>query len=154
MKSRFCEWNCGFFEYYEALILFIFFRFSSLILFPFHRNAPWHATIFIRLLCHFDIIRRVSNLALTGKNQHFCKLHSFARSRHSLVRSLARAAPQWFQMIWNRRIEYWAIRSSAPPLFICSHRSLIRLLRAPRFARALRCAYSFARSLTHSLRSS
>ena len=35
-----------------------------------------------------------------------------------------------------------------------SHRSLIRLLRTARFARALRCAHSFARSLTHSLRSS
>ena len=35
-----------------------------------------------------------------------------------------------------------------------SHRSLIRLLRTARFARALRCAHSLARSLTHSLRSS
>ena len=35
-----------------------------------------------------------------------------------------------------------------------SHRSLIRLLRTARFARALRCAHSFARSLTRSLRSS
>jgi len=35
-----------------------------------------------------------------------------------------------------------------------SHRSLIRLLRTARFARALRCAHSFARSLTHSLQSS
>ena len=32
-----------------------------------------------------------------------------------------------------------------------SHRSLIRLLRTARFARALRCAYSFARSLTPEL---
>ena len=30
------------------------------------------------------------------------------------------------------------------------HRSLVRLLRTARFARALRCAHSFARSLTHS----
>ena len=35
-----------------------------------------------------------------------------------------------------------------------SHRSLVRLLRTARFARALRCAHSFARSLTHSLLSS
>jgi len=35
-----------------------------------------------------------------------------------------------------------------------SHRSLVRLLRTARFARALRCAHSFARSLTHSLPSS
>merc|ERR1711951_261612 len=35
-----------------------------------------------------------------------------------------------------------------------SHRSLIRLLRTARFARALRCAHLFARSLTHSLQSS
>ena len=34
------------------------------------------------------------------------------------------------------------------------HRSLIRLLRTARFARALRCAHSLARSLTRSLRSS
>ena len=45
--------------------------------------------------------------------------------------------------------EYWAIRFS-----VCSHRSLIRLLRTARFARALRSAHSFARSLTHSLWSS
>ena len=37
-------------------------------------------------------------------------------------------------------------------IVIRSHRLLIRLLRTARFARALRCAYSFARSLTHSLR--
>jgi len=35
-----------------------------------------------------------------------------------------------------------------------SHRSLVRLLRTARFARALRCAHSFARSLAHSLPSS
>ena len=35
-----------------------------------------------------------------------------------------------------------------------THRSLIRLLRTARFARALRCAHSLARSLTRSLRSS
>ena len=35
-----------------------------------------------------------------------------------------------------------------------SDRSLIRLLRTARFARALRCTHSFARSLTRSLRSS
>ena len=35
-----------------------------------------------------------------------------------------------------------------------SHRSLIRLLRTARFARALRCAHSFACSLTRSLQSS
>ena len=34
-----------------------------------------------------------------------------------------------------------------------SHRSLICLLRTARFARALRCAHSFARSFTRSLRS-
>ena len=37
---------------------------------------------------------------------------------------------------------------------VCSHRSLIRLLRTARFARALRCAHSFARSLTRSIRRS
>ena len=41
------------------------------------------------------------------------------------------------------------------PSLLCSlarsHRSLIRLLRTARFARALHCALSFARSLTHSL---
>ena len=34
---------------------------------------------------------------------------------------------------------------------VCSHRSFVRLLRTARFARALCCAHSFARSLTHSL---
>ena len=53
---------------------------------------------------------------------------------------------QRVEIIWNRRVEYWAIRSSAP-----LHRSLIRLLRTTRFARALHCAHSFARSLAHSL---
>ena len=38
--------------------------------------------------------------------------------------------------------------------FVESHHSLIRLLRTARFARALRCAHSFAHSLTRSLRSS
>ena len=37
---------------------------------------------------------------------------------------------------------------------VCSHRSLTRLLRTVRFARALRCAHLFARSLTHLLLSS
>jgi len=41
------------------------------------------------------------------------------------------------------RQKYWGTRSS-----VRSHRSLIRLLRTARFARALRCAHSFARSLT------
>ena len=31
---------------------------------------------------------------------------------------------------------------------VCSHRSFVRLLRTARFARPLRCAHSFARSLT------
>ena len=35
-------------------------------------------------------------------------------------------------------------------LLVRSHRSLIRLLRSVRFARELRCAHSFPRSLTHS----
>ena len=88
----------------------------------------------------------IGNLQLSDAHA----VHSFTRSRHSLVRSLARAVPQWFQMICNRRIEYWAIRSSAPPLFICSHRSLIRLLLTARFTRA-HC--SFVCPLAHSLTS-
>ena len=44
------------------------------------------------------------------------------------------------------RLKYWATRSLAP--LTRSHRSLVRLLRTARFARALRCAHSFARSLT------
>ena len=49
-------------------------------------------------------------------------------------------------MVWNKqelRRKYWATRSS-----VRSHRSLVRLLRTARFARALRCAHSFARLLT------
>ena len=41
------------------------------------------------------------------------------------------------------RHKHWATCSS-----IHSHRSVIRLLRTTRLARALRCAHSFARSLT------
>ena len=41
------------------------------------------------------------------------------------------------------RLKYRATRLS-----VCSHRSLVRLLRTARIARALRCAHSFARSLT------
>ena len=52
---------------------------------------------------------------------------------------------RWVKWLWNRRVEYWAICSS-----VCSHRSLIHLLRtAPLRSRApLR---SFLRSLAHSL---
>ena len=48
--------------------------------------------------------------------------------------------------LWSKiakNTEYWATRSS-----VRSHRSLVRLLRTARFARALRCAHSFARLLT------
>ena len=41
------------------------------------------------------------------------------------------------------RLQYWATRSS-----VRSHHSLVRLLQTARFARALRCAHLFARSLT------
>ena len=37
---------------------------------------------------------------------------------------------------------------------VCSHRPLLHLFHTAHFARALRCAHSFARSLTHSLLSS
>ena len=43
---------------------------------------------------------------------------------------------------------------SASVVVMAIDRSLIRLFRTARFARALRCAHSFARSLTHSLPSS
>ena len=48
----------------------------------------------------------------------------------------------------------WVLGHSLVRSLVCSHHSLIRLLRTARFARALRCAHSFARSLTHSLPSS
>ena len=50
----------------------------------------------------------------------------------------------------KNRYKYWVTRSS-----VCSHRSLIRLLRTTRFTRALRCAHFFTRSLeTKSIESS
>ena len=57
--------------------------------------------------------------------------------------------PQWVEWLWNRRISHSFLRS-----LFRSYRSFIWLLRTTRFARALRHAHSFARSLTHSLRSS
>ena len=47
----------------------------------------------------------------------------------------------------------WVLCNSFIRSLVRSHRSLIRLLHTARFARALRCAHSFARSLTHSLTS-
>ena len=58
---------------------------------------------------------------------------------------------QWFRISWNQDVSTGPL---AWPLARCSHRSLIRLLRTARFARALRCGHSFVRSLTHSLPSS
>ena len=47
---------------------------------------------------------------------------------------------------YDWRLEYCSL--------VCPHHSLIPFLCTSRFARAVRCAHSFARSLTHSLRSS
>ena len=44
----------------------------------------------------------------------------------------------------------WVLGHSLLRSLVHSHRSLIRLLRTARFARALCCAHSFARSLAHS----
>merc|ERR1712136_322498 len=52
------------------------------------------------------------------------------------------------------RIQTEVLGHSLVRSLVPSHRSLVRLLRTARFARALRCAHSFARSLTsltHSL---
>ena len=56
----------------------------------------------------------------------------------------------WMTMKSTRKVLGHSLLRS----LIRSHRSLIRLLRTARFARALRCTHSFARSLTRSLRSS
>ena len=56
-----------------------------------------------------------------------------------VVLDASREPAQWCKTSWNR--EYWAY--SLP-------RSLIRLHRTARFARALRCAHSLAHSLAHS----
>ena len=58
------------------------------------------------------------------------------------------------QMIVRNRRAYRVLGHSLVRSLVRSHRSLIRWLRTARFARALRCAHSFARSLTHSLPSS
>ena len=51
--------------------------------------------------------------------------------------------PRWAEWFRNRVLGHSLVR-----LLVRSHRSLIRLLRTALFARALRCAYSFARLLT------
>ena len=48
----------------------------------------------------------------------------------------------------------WVLSHSLVQSLICSHLSLIRLTCTAHFARALRCAHSFARLLAHSLPSS
>ena len=68
-------------------------------------------------------------------------------SRHRLY---SRSTTGRMTMKSTRRVLGHSILRS----LILSHRSLIRLLRTARFARALRCAHSFARSLTRLLRSS
>ena len=49
---------------------------------------------------------------------------------------------------WIIREETRVLGHSFVRLLVCSHRSLIRLLRTAHFARALRCAHSFAHLLT------
>ena len=49
---------------------------------------------------------------------------------------------QWAEWLWNRRVEHWAIRSSARSSARTAHTF------------ALRCGHSFARSLSHSRPSS
>ena len=90
------------------------------------------------------------------------------RCAHSLARSLTpellgKAIQFWdIRLFWTiereshwsktakNRLQYWATRSSVR-LFARtanSHCSLVRLLQTACFARALRCAHLFARSLT------
>ena len=51
-------------------------------------------------------------------------------------------------MVQNNQIQTEVLGHSLVRSLVRSHRSLARLLRTARFARALRCAHSFARSLT------
>ena len=57
---------------------------------------------------------------------------------------------QHFTMVDNSKeyVHTAAVGQSHVRLFVRSHRSLVRLLWTARFARALHCAHSFARSLT------
>ena len=48
----------------------------------------------------------------------------------------------------HARIQTEVLGHSLVRSLVRSHRSIVRLLRTARFARALRCAHSFARSLT------
>ena len=57
----------------------------------------------------------------------------------------------WIDMVWNRRVEYWANRFSICSFAHTTHSFTCSALLA---LHALRCAHWFARSLTHTLRSS
>ena len=57
-------------------------------------------------------------------------------------------APRWVEWLWNRRVEYWANRSS-----VRSHRLVIRLLHNACFA-CFTCMLGCTHSLAHSLWSS
>ena len=77
--------------------------------------------------------------------------HSFAFVSNSFFLSISfeRTLGRMTMKSTRRVLGHSLVRS-----LVRSHRSLIRLLRTARFARALRCAHSLARSLTHSLPSS
>ena len=72
----------------------------------------------------------------SARHYHFLDMSSI-RYRSTLGRNDMKST--------RRVLGHSLLRSLVRP-----HRSLIRLLRTARFAHALRCAHSFARSLTHS----
>ena len=79
---------------------------------------------------------------------------AFSRERHT-------HEAQWRRIVKNRDVSTGPLARLLPCSLICSycsliclHRSLVFLLRPACFARALRCAHSFACSLTDSLSNS
>ena len=66
------------------------------------------------------------------------------------VQSVGNERAQWAEWIWNRRIGYWAIRSSARSFARTAHSFDCSALLAP-LTRSAALIRSFARSLTHSI---
>ena len=60
----------------------------------------------------------------------------------------------WVEWLWSMKSTRRILGHLLLRSVVLSHRSLIRWHRSACFSRALCCAHSFARSLTHSLRSS
>ena len=100
-------------------------------------------------VCLEENSRRVIELFLESEKALFCAVVKSACTQ-LLLRVPLHSAVGGMTMKSTRRV----LGHSLLRLLVRSHCSLILFLSTARFARELRCAHSFARSLTHSLRSS